>query len=40
MTMQTLVVCRIGVQDYALPLDDALRVVRLPALTAVPDSRP
>jgi purine-binding chemotaxis protein CheW len=40
MTMQTLVVCRIGLQDYALPLDAALRVVRLPALTAVPDSRP
>lgn len=40
MTMQTLVVCRIGTQDYALPLNAALRVVRLPVLTAVPDSRP
>ncbi len=39
-TLQTLVVCRIGAQDYALPLDATLRVVRLPTLTVLPDHRP
>lgn len=39
-TFQTLVVCRIGTQDYALPLDATLRIVRLPALTILPDTRP
>ncbi|MCS6939312.1 MAG: chemotaxis protein CheW [Roseiflexaceae bacterium] len=38
--LQTLVICRIGVQDYALPLEATLRVVRLPALTILPDSKP
>lgn len=37
---QTLVICRIGVQDYALPLDATVRIVRLPALTILPDSKP
>lgn len=37
---QTLVICRIGAQDYALPLEATLRVVRLPALTILPDSKP
>ncbi|PMP73345.1 MAG: chemotaxis protein CheW [Roseiflexus castenholzii] len=40
LTGQTLVLCRIGTQDYALPLDAALRIVPLPALTVIPDSRP
>ncbi|MCS6840801.1 MAG: chemotaxis protein CheW [Roseiflexus sp.] len=37
---QALVICRIGAQDYALPLEATLRVVRLPALTILPDSKP
>jgi purine-binding chemotaxis protein CheW len=37
---QTLVLCRIGAQDYALPLEATLRIVRLPALTILPDSKP
>lgn len=38
--LQTLVICRIGAQDYALPLEATLRIVRLPALTILPDSKP